>query len=177
MISQNLLLRCVILKLDNGMNRDTSRMRHMELAEPVTIKFPSRWTTSKVSNPKFELAKLAETLSQGCEAISGLYMRMCDLVRSSGLTDDEVRESLCRQFPDSRISEIIRVSRSPEEIYSRYHAGFFGFRAALKECRGYQVTSSAELHARKARRAAERLVLLLGDSGSIRVRGRLVTIT
>lgn len=149
---------------------------NMELAPPVTLSFPSRWTIGH-KDAKVELGALAQTLTRGAEAMAGLYMRMCDLIRDAGLTDSEVREILSAHFPQPRISEILRVSRAPNEVYVRYTAGFFGFKSALKECRGYQVNTSAELNRRKTRRAAERLILLTGGSGSIQIKGKVITIT
>lgn len=74
------------------------------------------------------------------------------------------------------MSEILRVARAPEEIYSRYSTGFFGFKAALKSCRMYNVTPSEELTRRKIKRAAERLILLVNGAGEVRVNGRRIVI-
>lgn len=144
----------------------------MDLSSEIVLRLPSRWAVNRLDRigTVNELAHLAKTLCTGCEALTGLYMRMCDLIRGSDLTDIEARAILSPHFSQPRISEILRVSRAPEAVYARYTAGFFGFKAALKECRGYQVTPIAELRVRKIRRAAERLVLLLGGPAQLRVR-------
>lgn len=150
----------------------------MELSGLTVINFPSRWALrGKNARPALaELNSLAATIVRGCEAITGVYMRMTDLIRSTGLTDAQVREALEPHFPPARISEILRVSRAPESVYVRYTAGFFGFKAALRECRGYMVTPSDELRRRKIRRTAERLVLLLDGPAQITVRDHVVTV-
>lgn len=123
-----------------------------------------------------ELGKLAEVLAKGCEALGGLYMRMTDLIRSSGLADSEVRQALDRHFSPARISEILRVSRAPEQVYLRYRGGFFGFKAALRESRGYRITPNQELQRRKVRRAAQRLVALMPQPGELAVGARVVSV-
>lgn len=150
----------------------------MEICEPTTIDFPSRWTFHPKNQEEAarELSTLAETLAKGCEAVHGLYMRMCDLIRLTELPEDQIRKSLSRHFPQPRISEILRVSRAPDEVYRRYRAGFFGFKAALAECRGYRITPTKELNRRKIRRTAERLVALLDGPGELRIRGKTITI-
>lgn len=50
-----------------------------------------------------------------------------------------------------------------------------GFKAVLAECRGYRLTPDGELRRRKIRRAAERLVLLMGQ-GSVEVHGHRVVV-
>jgi len=152
--------------------------RYMDLCAPTIVEFPSRWTIQKhdtVSAAR-ELSSLAETLVKGCEAIHSLYMRMCDLIRQNQLSDNEVRKLLEKHFPHPRISEILRVSRAPDEVYRRYRAGFFGFKAALAECRGFTINSTSELTRRKIRRCAERLVLLLDGPGKLEIRGRVVSV-
>jgi hypothetical protein len=150
----------------------------MELAQPKIIEVPARWTLGRFTpeTAAIELQALGEVLNRGCEALGGLYMRMCDLIRSSGLSDSEVRKALDRHFPEARISEILRVSRAPEQVYLRYRAGFFGFKAALRECRGYQVTPTGELTRRKVRRAAQRLVALMPQPGELAIGGRVVSV-
>jgi len=101
---------------------------------------------------------------------------MCDLIRLHEMTDREIKESLGKHFPQPRISEIMRVSRAPDDVYRRYRAGFFGFKAALEQCRGYRVTSTSELNRRKIRRAAERLIVLLNGPAQLTVRGRVIEI-
>lgn len=123
-----------------------------------------------------ELSNLASIIVRGCDAIHGVYMRICDLIRDTELTDAQIRDALSRHFPSSRISEILRVSRAPEDVYRRYRAGFFGFKAALEQCRGYTVTATPELNRRKIRRAAERLVTLLDGPGTLSIRGRTVAV-
>jgi uncharacterized protein (DUF2236 family) len=150
----------------------------MELGTPVKLTIPSRWVVINRDHQaaQAELSQIAIILVRSAEAIGDLYMRMCDLIRESDITDDEVRHILESHFPPSRISEILRVSRAPREVYIRYTAGFFGFKAALRQCRGYQVTAAKELCRRKIRRAAERLVLLLGGPAELHVRGHVVKV-
>jgi len=151
----------------------------MELTNPIIIEVPGRWTLQHrdASSVSRELSTLAETLIRGCEALHGCYMRICDLVRLHELTDKEVKEALGKHFPQPRISEILRVSRAPEDVYRRYRSGFFGFKAALEQCRGYRVTPNAELNRRRIRRTAERLVLLLDGPGELKIRGRLISVS
>lgn len=144
-----------------------------------SVQFPSRWTVVKYENTqqvKRELGKLAETVIAGTKAVVGVYMRMCDLVRSSGLTDQEVRDVLLPLFPPPRVSDILRVSRAPRDVYERYTAGFFSFKAAVERCRLYHITPTEELRSRKIRRAADRLVELMGGPGEICVKDRRVRV-
>lgn len=147
-----------------------------ELAEYAVI-VPSRWAIMPLDHAGAlrELDRLAGVLVEGAEALGGLYMRICDTMREHQLTDTEIRSVLERHFPPPRVSEFIRIARAPEEVYRRYRGGFVGFRAALAECRGYHVHGDGWLTQRKIRRAAERLVLLLGQ-GEVAVRGRRVIV-
>lgn len=106
----------------------------MDLGHPILIKCPNRWTLCTNSEQaKLEIAELAEVINQGTQALGGVYMRICDTIRNAGLLDSEVRKALSPHFPPPRISEILKVCRAPEMVYARYHAGFFGFRAALSQ--------------------------------------------
>lgn len=153
-------------------------LRKMDLDKTTHLDIPTRWTLQKRDHQTAttELSKIAGLLVRGAEALGDLYMRMCDLIRESDLTDNEIRKILAPHFPQPRISEILRVSRAPREVYVRYTAGFFGFKAALRQCRGYQITPNAELCRRKIRRAAERLVLLVHGPAELSVRGHIVTV-
>lgn len=149
-----------------------------ELTEPKTIECPSRWTlfgSQTLEQGKTEIQKLAGIIVKGTEALGGVYMRLVDTIRHHGFTDDEVRKMLSRHFSEPRVSEILRVAKAPEEVYNRYMAGFFGFKAALRECRSYTITPGTELIRRKAKRAAIRLITL-GVTGEIHVKGRVVTV-
>lgn len=147
----------------------------------IIVSFPSRWTFGTLKQTHTQTIKdldnLGKILLKGCEAVAGVYMRICDTIRTCQLSDGEVRATLKPYFPDPRISEILRVSRAPEAVYSRYTAGFFGFKAALKRCRLYTITPNDELKRRQAKRAAARLLDLIGSPGEIKVRDHLVRIT
>lgn len=135
----------------------------MELGKSVVLEFPCRWVTYQdIDRAKAvsEIDSLATVLVRGCEAVTGVYMRLCDLVRNGPLSDLEVRKILGAHFPRQRVSEIIRVSKAPEHIYNRYTAGFFGFKSALRECRAYTVTPNETLRRRQIRRAIGRLIAL-----------------
>jgi hypothetical protein len=123
-----------------------------------------------------ELDRLSGILVQGTQALGGLYMRIVTLIRESAMTPAECRKVLEKHFPESRISEILRVANAPDEIFRRYTAGFFGFRAALKQCRGYQLPDTAEIQQRKIKRTAARLVRLM-NQGEIFVAGRVVSVS
>lgn len=142
----------------------------------TVIRIPDRWMLEKCSDPARELDRIAGLLVVGIGALGGLYLRMCDLVRNGILTESQSREILSRHFPPPRVSEILRVAGAPDEVYNRYRAGFFGFKAALRECRGYRVTPSRELRRRKLQRAAERLLELLGGEGEINIRDRSIVV-
>lgn len=143
-------------------------------AQPSTITVPSRWDWTNRSRVEVlqELDKCAQILVKGTEALSGLYLKMCDMIREHGLTDDEIRVALCKHFPPPRISEFLKVARAPDLVYRRYRAGFVGFKAVLAECRGYRIHQDEWLKRRKIRRAAERLMLLMPQGGSVEVCGR-----
>lgn len=150
-----------------------------ELAAPKTVAFPNRWTLRAFDDPMeavSEINSLAQTLVTGAEAISGVYMRMCDVIRKADLPDWKVRQQLGKYFPQPRVSEIMKVARASDEVYLRYSAGFFGFKSALKQCRAYSITPSQELKRRQVRRAAERLIALLGH-GEVQVKDSKVTIS
>lgn len=159
---------------------DLHRCMADEVADPNAVSFPCRWPGARHLSPaeaSAEIESLAIVLNKGCEAIAGVYMRLCDTIRSNHLTDRDVRSALRQHFPESRISEILRVSRAPDDVYMKYTAGFFGFRAALRQCRYYHVTPSEHLKWRKARRAAEMLVRLFDEPKTIRVKDRIITVT
>ena len=124
-----------------------------------------------------DVRTLAQVAAQGMVAVAGVYMRMCDLIRSANLTDDDIRSALVDIFPQSRISEILRVARAPDETYRRYRMGMFGFKAALAECRGYRINPTSVLTTRRIRRAAERLVKLSDGPLTVRVRDRTVVVS
>jgi hypothetical protein len=109
-----------------------------------------------------ELDTLAQTLSVGVSRLGELYLRICDLIRDTNFPETDMRRILGKYFPPPRVSEFLRVANASEVVYRRYRAGFFGFKAALRECRGYDITPSEELRRRQIRRAAERLATLAG---------------
>ena len=123
-----------------------------------------------------EIDRLARILATGADALRGLYLKICDMIRSHELTDEEIRSVLGRHFPPPRVSEFVKIANAPPEVYRRYYAGFIGFRAALAECRGYRRHTTKELHRKKVRRAAERLITLLGQ-GEVVVCGKRVIVS
>ena len=138
---------------------------------------PGRWdlTHRSRSEALAEIDRCAGILARGVEALSGLYLRICDQIRDHHLTDDEIRQVLSPHFPAPRVSEFIRVANAPPETYRRYKAGLVGFRAVLQECRGYRILDDEHRKRKKIRRAAERLIGLLGH-GEVTVCGRRVTV-
>lgn len=150
----------------------------MEITNAKTIAFPCRWKLGKMTEEQSinEIDSLSRVLIEGCEAIAGVYMRLCDTIRESEAEDWVIRRSLSKHFSQPRVSEIMRVSRAPDDVYLKYTAGFFGFKAALEACRYYNITPTEHLKRRKVMRAAERLVQLTGGSGELRIRDRLITI-
>jgi hypothetical protein len=145
-----------------GTNSDLSSA--MELTEPLPLLVPGRWTVGKLNYGQAvsELDRLAGILAHGVDQLHGLYMRMCDLIRDNNLSDDDVRLALCKHFSPPRVSEFLRVAHAPDAVYRRYHGGFVGFKAALRECRGYRVTPNEQLRRRKIQHAAQRLARLAG---------------
>jgi len=143
----------------------------------VIVTIPGRFVVSQLTHEQAIEAvdRLALILSKGIEALSGLYLRVCDTIRDNGLTDDEIRHTLSKYFPPPRVSEFIRIANAPLETYRRYRAGFIGFRAALNECRGYRILSTETLTQKKIRRAAERLVMLY-PQGQLVVRGKQINV-
>ena len=143
----------------------------MNEAKSVTVTVPARWTVSHQSRTDAirEVGDLAGIITTAADAVCGCYMRLCDVIRLHGLTDDEVRSAIGGRFPAPRVSELLRVANAPDETYRRYRAGFFGFKAALQECRGYRILPERRLVQKRIRRAAERLVRLAGPGVSVRV--------
>ena len=143
------------------------------------MSFPLRWTVGRLDCGQSirELERLSSLCVRGAEAVIGVYMRICDLIRSGSLGDEQARSILSARFSRQRVSEIMRVARAPDEIYSRYTAGFFGFKAAVRQCRAYNVTSTSELKRRQVRRTAQRLVSLVGGPATIKVLDRVVTVS
>lgn len=142
------------------------------------LALPDRWVTEKLSHTEAlrEVKNLGNVLNKATTAVGHCYMRLCDVIRDYKLTDDEVRVALKDSFPKQRISELLRVANAPGEIYARWHTGFFGFKAALRECRYYNITKTDVLLDRQKRRAAERLVKLAGAGEVIEVCGHYVRI-
>ncbi len=147
-------------------------------SKDVEITIPGRWDLTRYTHAERiqEIDRLARILTQGTEALYGLYMRLCDHIRDAQLTDDEIRKHLSPHFSAPRISEFIRMANAPKDVYFQYRAGFIGFRATLQVCRGYTVNVPEHVKRKKIRRVAERLVGLMG-SGEVEVRGKKVTVT
>jgi len=139
-----------------------------ELAPSSQIAIPSRWSvlTARATREEVlsEIDSLAAILVKGVAALQGLYLRICDTMRNHHVSNEDAREILSRHFPPPRVSELIKVANAPEEVYRRYRAGFFGFKAALAECRGYRILPEERLVHKRMRRAAERLINLAGSS-------------
>lgn len=148
------------------------------LPDDIILEIPCRWDLRRRNHDEAvqEIDRLAGILKRGAEALSGLYLRICDAIRWHELTDEEIRETLGKHFPASRVSEFLLVARAPDDVYHRYRAGFFGFKAALDQSRAYRVGSPEKLRTKQIRRAAERIVSLLG-AGEIEVRGHRVIVT
>jgi hypothetical protein len=145
---------------------------------PTVLEIPNRfWDLTKRTHAEAveEIGRLAGILSTGATALGGLYSRVCDLIRKNNLTDREIRDTLSKHFPSSRVAEFIRVANAPPEVYRRYYGGFIGFKTALAECRGYQIHTDDELRKKKIRRAAERLIALLAE-GEVTIKGVRVTV-
>ena len=138
---------------------------------------PTRWDFARRTKPEAiaEIDRCAGILADGAERLCGLYLKICDMIRWQGLTPDEIREVLSKHFPSPRVSEFIRVSNAEPEVYRRYRCGIIGFRAVLDECRGYRIHDNKWRLHRKIRRAAERLIALLG-SGELTVCGHRVIV-
>lgn len=149
-----------------------------DLGGEVTLTFPQRWTVGclDLGQSKRELDRLSSICIRGADAVIGVYMRICDLIRSGPLTDDEARSILSNHFAQPRVSEILRVARAPDEIYSRYTAGFFGFKAAVRQCRAYNITPADELKRRQIRRAIGRLISLAEGPAVFQHGGRTIEI-
>lgn len=169
------VLEWQLLTEADGVTETNLRRRN---SEQMTQPIPSRFDLCKRNRTETlkELDRCAAILAHGLEQLSGLYMRMCDLIRDHDLTDAEIRQVLGKHFPPPRVSEFCLVARAEPETYRRYRAGFVGFKATLAECRGYRLHGNAWLHQRKVRRAAERLVTLL-DRGELDVAGHHVAVT
>jgi hypothetical protein len=147
------------------------------LGGSTTIDIPSRWNfhNSTHAEAVAEVDRLSQILVRGAEALSGLYLRICDTIRDHKFTDDEIRRILGKHFPPPRVSEFVKIANAPPEVYRRYRGGFIGFRSALSECRGYQINTTEFLKSKKIRRTAERLINLMGD-GEVTVNGKRVTV-
>lgn len=148
-------------------------------SDPLHISIPSRWTFQHFTHIEalHEVDRLAGIVAAGVEALHGLYLRITDLIRENELTDEEVKQTLASHFPQPRISELIRVAHAPPEVYRRYACHFFGFKAALQECRGYRVNRTEILRRRQVRRAAERLVKLANCPERIHIRNKVISIS
>lgn len=141
-------------------------MNDLQLTSPTTSELPaiSRFTliTQDRGAAIAEIEDIARYIESGVEALSGMYLRICDIIRAHDLSDNEIRTVLESHFPPPRISEFIRVARAPYSVYVRYRAGFFGFKAALRACSGFHVTPNERLKQRRIQHAAERLAKLTG---------------
>ena len=149
-----------------------------ELGPPVTVQFPGRWCVSKLdySAAVAEVQQLGTVAAKGIEAVTGCYLRICDMIRYHELTDDDVRAALAPSLPPPRISELLRVARADDETYMRYRGGMFGFRVALDRTRQYRIMPADKLRRRKIRLAAERLVTLSRGACELRVKSWLVQV-
>jgi len=163
--------------LTTNYERYGTQFGQITLRNPMRISIPGRWDSIVTSRDaaKCEIQKCVQCLAIGTEALHGVYMRICDLIRQHSFTDAEVRELLADRFPPPRVSELLRVANAPPETYRRYRCGFVGFRAALAECRGYRINDTEHLKRRKIKRAASRLLSLMG-AGQVEVGGHRITI-
>ena len=163
---------------DTGLEYGTEAFTVCNSESEVLECLPRRWDLEKRDreSAKREIARCAELLARGVDAVCNLYMRICDQIRDHELTDGEIRGLLSRHFPPPRVSEFIRVANAPRETYMRYRAGLVGFRAVLQECRGYHILAPEHIHKKKVRRAAERLLTLMGDRREVEILGHRIRI-
>lgn len=133
-----------------------------ELAPAITVTIPSRWQIQRRTHAEAleEIRQIGQVIERASQAVCGAYMRICDIIRESKLTEDEVRKQLAESFPPSRISEILKVAHAPEHVWAYYKAGTFGFKGALKGARLYGLPRTHHLTQRQIKRAIERLILL-----------------
>jgi hypothetical protein len=108
-----------------------------------------------------ELTKLVHTLSSGAKVLSGLYMRVCDMMRNYNLSDDDIRTVLRPHFSNPRICDFLKIVHSPDEVYRKYRGGFIGFRATIEQCRTFLVPQTELLKTKRVRRVAARLLFLM----------------
>ncbi|MCZ7640564.1 MAG: hypothetical protein M5U12_33605 [Verrucomicrobia bacterium] len=110
------------------------------------------------------LAKVREVaglFERGGEAVTGLYLGLCDLIRTHELEAAEVRPVLLAAgWSKSRASEVLRVAGAPESVWREYSARLVGFKVALQRTRLYRMVGrgSQRYRERMARRAGVRLV-------------------
>lgn len=147
-----------------------------ELAVAFSLEIPSRWAlVDNKSMPRNQviayIEELASTTAKGVEALQGLYMRMCDTIRESRLTDEDATSALSKHFPEPRVMEILTVCHASEEVYTQYRSSFFSFRTRLKQCRLYHVTPTKQLKQRQIARASRRVVELLGEPTKFSIDG------
>lgn len=159
-------------------NQDGLLQRSNLEVSPTTLTIPSQWSCARLTHAEAvsEVDRLAKILLTGADALCGLYMRICETIRRYSFTDAEIRATLGKYFPPPRVSEFVKIANAPPEVYRRYEAGFIGFRAALAECRGYQINTTEFLKSKKIRRAAERLINLMDGVGEVTVKGRKITV-
>ncbi len=138
-----------------------------ETVAETTLTIPSRWNPGRnltYAEAVVEVEKHAKLLAEGAKRLCGLYMRICDTMRTHGFTNDEMRKILSKHFPPPRVNEFIRVVNAPDDVYRRYQGKLIGFRAALQQCRGYKINSSAFLKKKKIVRTARVLINLLAKN-------------
>lgn len=152
------------------------------LAPDFKLEIPSRWAFIKRDAPAEEVLSQLEAMAQiarnGSEALVGLYMRICDVIRQTNIPHKDARKVLSKYFCQPRVSEILRVSRAPHDVYTRYRIGFFGFKAALRATRLDQLGTGANRWELNRKRAVRHIRKLLYDRpGEIEAQGWRVTLT
>jgi hypothetical protein len=137
----------------------------LEPVAPTTLTIPSRWGSrgSKMTHAEAvaEVEMHAKLLAAGSKALCGLYLRICDTMRTHSFSNEEMKKVLSKHFARQRVDELIQVVNAPDDVYRKYHAQLIGFRAVLEQCRSYRIHSCDFLKKKTILRTAHKLIKLL----------------
>lgn len=80
--------------------------------------------------------KAAAELKECADKARGLYCNLCVALRGTGLVAADMRTLLFLEgYGKQRVTEIIRLVQSPQELFDQYVSGAKGFKASLVEVR------------------------------------------
>ena len=104
------------------------------LAPHFTLKIPKAFIKNRERAEILDqLEKMAGRVARNVEAMSGLYLRICEAIRETNIPVKDARAVLSKHFNKQKTSELLRISKTSKEEYLRYRTELFRSKAAVPE--------------------------------------------